>query len=105
MQDVDLFDWCVMYLDDESVEVRVTALRAMRQCDEADVDVVLPLAESEEKRVRGAALAVLALRTPRRASVAKSPRSSRGLTRPKTKPSLNSRSMTRIPTCRVSRTN
>ncbi|MBC8230889.1 HEAT repeat domain-containing protein [bacterium] len=54
-----LFDWCVMFLDDESIDVRVAALRAMLYCDEVDTEIILPLAESEDKRIRAAAIAVL----------------------------------------------
>ena len=56
----NLFDWCVMFLDDESTDVRVTALRTMLHCDEVDTEVILPFAESKNKRVRAAAIAVLA---------------------------------------------
>jgi hypothetical protein len=33
-EDVDICQWCMMFLDDPSVEVRVAALRAMKQSDE-----------------------------------------------------------------------
>jgi len=56
----DLFDWCVMFLDDESTDVRVVALRTMLHCNEVNFDVLLPLAESEDKRIRAAVIAVLA---------------------------------------------
>lgn len=60
MYDLDLFDWCVMFMDDPSVEVRVAALHTMLRCPDADVDVIVPLADSEDKRIRGAAVAALA---------------------------------------------
>jgi hypothetical protein len=56
----DLFDWCVMSLDDESLEVRIAALHAMIHCDAAYPEVILPFAESEDKRIRAAAIAALA---------------------------------------------
>jgi hypothetical protein len=56
----DLSDWCAMFANDESVDVRVAALRTMVQCDDADPEVILPFARSEDKRVRGAAIAALA---------------------------------------------
>lgn len=55
----DLFDWCVMHLDDRSKEMQVAALRIMRQCEQGEPDVILPLAESDDKRIRGAAIAAL----------------------------------------------
>ena len=58
--DPDLFEWCVMYLDDESSDVRVAALHAMLRCDHGDSEVIVPLAASEDKRVRAAAIAALA---------------------------------------------
>ena len=60
LQDPDLFDWLVLFLDDESVEVRVASLRAMRRWEEIDTEVVEPLAKSSDPRIRGAAIAALA---------------------------------------------
>ena len=56
----ELSDWCTMFLDDESVNVRVAALQAMLVCDDAEPDVIEPLARSDNKRVRAAAIAALA---------------------------------------------
>jgi len=56
----DLFDWCVMFLDDASVNVRVAALRTALLCDDGDDKTLAPLAASKNKRVRGAAIAALA---------------------------------------------
>jgi len=58
--DPDLFEWCVMCLEDKSVNVRVAALRTMLLCGEIDAAVVGPLAEFDNKRIRAAAVAVLA---------------------------------------------
>ena len=58
--DPDLFDWCAMFLDDESAEVTAAALHTMVSCEEADPEVIAPFAESEDKRVRAAATATLA---------------------------------------------
>jgi HEAT repeat protein len=49
-----------MYLEDESTEVRVAALRTMIRCDEGDPEVIEPLADSADKRLRAAAIAALA---------------------------------------------
>jgi hypothetical protein len=57
--DPDLFEWCALLLDDESVHVRVAALHTMLHCDAGEPDVIRPLAADEDKRVRGAALAAL----------------------------------------------
>lgn len=59
MEEPDLFDWCVMFLDDESTDVRVAALHTMLCCENGDAEVILPLAGSEDKLVRAAAIASL----------------------------------------------
>ena len=58
--DPDLFDWCAMCLADEAVEVRIAALRAMLHCQPDDAEIIVPLTESEDKRIRAAAIAALA---------------------------------------------
>ena len=58
--DPDLFDWCAMYLADEPVDVRVAALRAMLHCEPDDAEIIVPLTECEDKRIRAAAIAALA---------------------------------------------
>jgi hypothetical protein len=58
--DPDLFEWCAMYLDDESVDVRLAALRAMLQCDDIDPGLLAGPAGSADNRIRGAAIAALA---------------------------------------------
>jgi len=60
LRDPDLFDWCVMFLDDASPTVRLAALRLMRRCDDGSPEGIAPLAGSANKRVRAAALAALA---------------------------------------------
>lgn len=66
MEVPDLFDWCVAFLEDESKEVQVVALQTMFHCDQVNkveakaVKVVIPFAASEDKRLRAAAIAVLA---------------------------------------------
>ena len=56
----DLFDWCLMFLEDESREVRIAALQGIIHCDEIDRAPLAPLAESTDVSIRAAALAVLA---------------------------------------------
>ncbi|MCZ6679089.1 MAG: hypothetical protein O7E52_17790 [Candidatus Poribacteria bacterium] len=58
--DADLFDWCTMYFEDESQEVVIAALQTTLRCDGGDAEVIRPFAESEDKRVRAAAIAALA---------------------------------------------
>ena len=58
--DPDLFEWCAMYLDDESADVRLAALHTMLRCDDFDADLVEPFAADEDNRIRGAAIAALA---------------------------------------------
>ncbi len=61
IQDPDLFEWCMMFLDDESTDVRVAALRAMRDAEEGDVEIIVPHTQAEDKRIRAAAIAALAV--------------------------------------------
>jgi len=58
--DPDLFEWCSMYLEDESVDMRVAALHTMLRCDSIQPDAIVPLADAENERIRAAAIAVLA---------------------------------------------
>ena len=60
MGDPDLADWCGMFLEDESVEVVVEALRLLRQCEAANLEALKPLGDNRDKRVRAAAIATLA---------------------------------------------
>ena len=56
----DLYDWCTLLLSDESLEVRVAALQTIAHCDDGDPELLLPFAESQNKRIRAAAIAALA---------------------------------------------
>jgi len=58
--DPDLFDWCAMFLEDESAAVRAAALHTMLRCDLGDPEVIGPLAACRDKRIRAAAIAALA---------------------------------------------
>ena len=49
-----------MCLEDESINVKVAALRLMQQCPLIEKEPLVPLADSENKRIRAAAVAVLA---------------------------------------------
>jgi hypothetical protein len=56
----DLFDWCMLVLEDESHEVRLAALEMMLRCQDATPEAVFPLTEDPDVRIRGAAIAVQA---------------------------------------------
>ena len=56
----ELFDWCALHLEDESVDVICNALRIMCQCDEGYIAPILPHAEAKNRRIRASALAALA---------------------------------------------
>ena len=60
----DLFDWCVLHLEDESVDVICNALRTMQRCDDGYISPILGYAESQNKRIRASALAALAKHAP-----------------------------------------
>ena len=56
----ELFDWCLMFLEDESKDVRVVALQGMINCDEIDPSILEAFVESDDVRIRAAAIAALA---------------------------------------------
>ena len=56
----DLYDWCILFLSDESLDVRIAALQTIIHCDNGDPEVILPFTESQNKRIRAAAIAALA---------------------------------------------
>ena len=56
----ELFDWCALHLEDESIDVVCNALRIMCRCDEGYIAPILPHAESKNRRIRAGALAALA---------------------------------------------
>ncbi len=56
----DLYDWCTLFLSDESLEVRIAALQTIAHCENGDPEAILPFAESQNKRIRAAAIAALA---------------------------------------------
>ena len=56
----DLFNWCTMYLADESKEVVISALQTMSDCVDGDAEVIVPYADAADKQIRAAAIAALA---------------------------------------------
>lgn len=60
LENEDLYDWCTLSLSDESLEVRIAALQTIARCEDGDPEAILPFAESQDKRVRAAAIAALA---------------------------------------------
>ena len=67
LDDPELFDWCLMFLADEALSVRLAALRGIRRCPDADTALVEPLADSTNKRVRAGAIPTLAVHGGREA--------------------------------------
>ncbi len=59
----ELFEWCILQLNDESVEVVCTALRIMSRCDDGYIAPILPYAAHENRRIRAGAIAALAKHT------------------------------------------
>ena len=58
--DPDLFDWCAMYLGDDSPQVQLAALQTIaRHCEDAHAESLEPFAASDDKRLRAAAIAGL----------------------------------------------
>ena len=57
----DLFEWCMMFVDDEDETVAVAALQALAGCEDINPFLVEDLASASERRLRAAALEVLAL--------------------------------------------
>ena len=60
----DLYEWCTLLLSDESVEVRTAALQTIVHCNDGDTELLLPFVESQNKRIRAAAIAALAKHCP-----------------------------------------
>lgn len=58
--DEDLFDWCMMFLDDPSPQVRAAAARLLAGCEHVIPEALVPLAYSDDKIHRGAAIPTLA---------------------------------------------
>ena len=57
----DLFEWTMMFVGDADASVQVAALEAMRGSADAHVALVADLAADEDRRVRAAALDLLAV--------------------------------------------
>ncbi len=59
LDDPDLFEWCMMFLDDPSPQVKAGAARIMLDCKRIDREALAPLADSPDRIVRAGALAAL----------------------------------------------
>ena len=60
IEDPDLFDWCVMFLEDDANEARVAALQTIKDhCEDADTAVLEPFVVAENIHIRAAAIAAL----------------------------------------------
>ena len=56
----DLFEWCALFMEDDDVNVRVASLESMLSCEDVDIEMVYDLTENSDKRLRGAAVSVMA---------------------------------------------
>ena len=56
----DLFDWSMMFLGEADLSVQVAALEAMRASPDVNPALITDLADDDDRRVRAAALEVLA---------------------------------------------
>jgi hypothetical protein len=66
--DEDLADWCLMFVEDDALEVRLAAMKLLRECEGVNAAALKPLVRSDNLRDRGAALALLVQHdTPHRA--------------------------------------
>ena len=57
--ELELFKWCMMFFEDESVDVRVAVPETARQCEDAESELIAPLLDHPEKRIRAAAVAFM----------------------------------------------
>jgi hypothetical protein len=55
----ELFEWCMMYLDDASADVRVAVLETARQSEDPEPEMIATFAEDEDRRIRGAAISFM----------------------------------------------
>ena len=60
-RDPDLFEWAMMLLGDAELSVQVASLQAMRQSPDVVPALIEDLAEDDDRRVRAAAIEVLAV--------------------------------------------
>lgn len=54
--DPDLFEWCTMFLEDESVDVRVAAAEGARGCEDAETDAIQAWTDDDDRRIRAAGI-------------------------------------------------
>ena len=55
----ELFEWCMMFFDDEAVNVRVAVLETARQSEDPETEMIEALVVDEDKRIRAAAIAFM----------------------------------------------
>jgi len=60
LEEPDLFDWCAMFLGDEVESIQLAALYGMRRCTDIIPDAIEPYANAEERKIRAAAVYLLA---------------------------------------------
>lgn len=59
-EDPDLFDWCMMFMNDPAPQVRVASARIMTACPFIDPEILVPLVDSKDRLLRAAAVGTLA---------------------------------------------
>jgi hypothetical protein len=59
-EDSDLFDWCMMFMNDPAPQVRVASARLMATCPYIDPEILIPLVDSKDRLLRAAAVGTLA---------------------------------------------
>jgi len=59
-EDSDLFDWCMMFMNDPAPQVRVASARLMAACPYIDPEILIPLVDSKDRLLRAAAVGTLA---------------------------------------------
>jgi len=55
-EEPELFEWCAMFLDDESTQVRVAAILTARQSEDPEAEMLSEWVDDSDKRVRAAAI-------------------------------------------------
>ena len=58
-EDQDLFEWCTMFMNDPSTDVRIVVIETARGCEDAEVGTIEAFADDEDKRIRAAAIAFM----------------------------------------------
>ena len=58
-EEPDLFEWCTMFPDDPSIDVRVAAIEMARRSDDPELGMMETYPEADDKRIRAAGVAFM----------------------------------------------